>query len=106
MALTTEEALYFLGIDYADEMITANVNDAISMADAVLKGAIGDDVFQYFPDDPRLKHLQKLYTADAYNERYLQLSSNTKSANAQRYQIQTLELQLKLELRRKKEELV
>lgn len=102
--LSTESALQFLGIDYADPMITANVNGAIQTAEATLKGAIGDDVFEFFPDDARVDHLQKLYMADAYNERTLQPSASGKTANAHRYQVQTLELQLQMELRRKKAE--
>ena len=104
MAVSTEEALQFLGIDYADPMITANVNVAIAMAESTLKGAIGDDVFECFPDDARVDYLQKLYMADAYNERNLQSSASAKATNARRYQVQTLELQLQMEYRRKKEE--
>jgi hypothetical protein len=104
MALTLETALQFLGIDYADSMITANVNSAIQTAEATLKGAIGDDVFEYFPDDARIDYLQKLYMADAYSERTLQPSISGKTTNAHRYQVQTLELQLQMELRRKKAE--
>jgi len=105
MALTIEEALNFLGIDYADDMITANVRDAIQVADAVLIGSVGDDVFSYFADDSRLKHLQKLYMADAYQERTLQASGSGKTINAHRYQVQTLELQLRTEYQRKKAEI-
>jgi len=42
--------------------------------------------------------------ADAYNERTLQLSASGKTTNAHRYQVQTLELQLQMELGRKKAE--
>lgn len=104
MALTLETALHFLGIDYADPMITANVNSAIQTAEATLKGAVGDEVFEFFPNDARVDYLQKLYMADAYNERALQPSASGKVTNAHRYQVQTLELQLQMELRRKKAE--
>ena len=38
---TTQEVMDYLGIDYADEMVTRNIERTITVADAYLKGAVG-----------------------------------------------------------------
>lgn len=97
MVVETQDVLNYLGIDYADTMVTANVTRAISTADSYLKGAVGDD----YPDtDPRAKELALLLIADLYTNR----SSLTKSSYTVRKFVTDSLLQLRLELRRESEE--
>ncbi len=100
---TLEEVLDYLGIDYADETVKNNVTHALNAAIAAVKGAVGEDVLDFLPDNPKVKELVFLYTADLYDER----NTSTLKANAvNRRILDSMEWQLKLELRRKKEELV
>lgn len=93
--LTESELLDYLGIDYADDhMVRNNVASAIVLADAYLKGAIGDD---YPTDDPRAKELAKIIAADIYNNRGM----TEKIAYTVRKLVKDFELQLRMELRRK-----
>ena len=101
--ITLAEALQHLGIDYADEMVTANVTTAVAAAEQTLKGAVGDDVEVLMPNDARAKQLALLYVDDYYNERTL-ADTQTKQGSAFRGQVSVLEWQLKLELRRLREE--
>ena len=95
--LTEAELLDYLGIDYAeDHMVRNNVVSAIVLADAYLKGAIGED---YPTDDPRAKELAKIVAADIYNNRGM----TEKIAYTVRKLVKDLELQLRLELRRKED---
>lgn len=88
-----QDVLDYLGIDYADAMVTANVTRAISTADAYLKGAVGSD---YPADDPRAKELALIFIADLYDNR----GSLEKSSNTVRKFVTDSLLQLRLELRR------
>lgn len=98
---TVEDALYYLGIDYADDMVKQNVQTALDAAVSVLYGAVGSDVREFLPDDARVKTLIMAYMADFYNERYTEkFSTGQKASSAQRHLIQTMEWQVKLELRR------
>lgn len=90
---TTEEVLSYLGIDYADETVTRNVERAISTADAYLKGAIGDNYPTY---DPRAKELALIFIADLYDNRGM---IEKVSGNVRRL-VDDFMLQLRLELRR------
>lgn len=90
---TVNEVLDYLGIDYADEMITRNVERSISTADAYLKGAIGTD---YPTDDPRAKELALIFIADLYDNRG---TIEKVSGNVRRL-VDDFMLQLRLELRR------
>ena len=100
---TLEEALAYLGIDYADDAVRQNAQGALDAAVDVIRGAIGDDVYEMLPDSKKLKELTLLHTADLYDER----NTTTPKANAvNRRIVDSMEWQLKLELRRKKEELV
>ena len=90
---TESEVLVYLGIDYADDMITANVTRAIATADAYLKGAIG---FDYPKDDPRAKELALIFIADLYDNRGM---IEKVSGNVRRL-VDDFMLQLRLELRR------
>ena len=100
--ITVDEALKHLGIDYADEAVTANVTTAVAAAEQTLKGAVGDDVEAFLPGDARAKTLALLYVDDYYNERSLS-DAPGKSGTAYRGQVTVLEWQLKLELRRLRE---
>lgn len=91
--VSVDEVLAYLGIDYSDDMVKANIERAIKTADAYLKGSIGDN---YPVNDPRAKELALLVVSDLYDNRGLTttVSSNTRKLVAD------LSLQLRLELRR------
>ncbi|MDE6730875.1 MAG: hypothetical protein K2J71_08910 [Oscillospiraceae bacterium] len=98
-----EETLDYLGIDYVDDAVRRNAQMALDAAADVIRGAVGDDVYEMLPDSRKLKELTLLHTADLYDER----NTTTPKANAvNRKIVDSMEWQLKLELRRKKEELV
>lgn len=88
-----QDVYNYLGIDYADPMVEANVNRAISTADAYLKGAVGDN---YPSEDPRAKELALIFIADLYDNR----GSLEKSSVNVRRLVDDFLLQLRLELRR------
>jgi hypothetical protein len=94
---TEKEVMDYMGIDYADDMVKANINRAISTADAYLKGAIGKD---YPKDDPRAKELSLIFIADLYDNRGV---IEKVSGNVRRL-VDDMILQLKLELMRSAEE--
>lgn len=94
--LTTEEVLDYLGIDYADDMITRNIERSIFVADAYLKGAIGAE---YPTDDPRAKELALIFISDLYDNRGI---IEKVSGNVRRL-VDDFTLQLKLELARASE---
>lgn len=94
-----EQALQYMGIDYADEFVRGNTQRALNTAVGVLKGAVGDDVDTYFADDPRRDELVLMYTDDLYSER----GAKAKVSGATRKLAADMELQLRLELRRKRE---
>ena len=100
MMPTIEEALAYMGIDYADEVVTANARRALETAKAYLHGSVGADVEEYLPDDARVTELVLVYTDDLYSERGV----SAKVSNATRRLVANTELQLRLELRRAKEE--
>lgn len=100
MMPTTQEALEHLGIDYADDVVTANVNRALEAAKHVLYGAIGAEVETLLPDDPRVKELVLIYTDDLYSDRGV---VSSKTSNATRRLVADMEQQLRLELSRAKE---
>lgn len=93
MVVTIEEVKAYLGIDYADDMVNANIERAINTANAYLKGSIGND---YPTDDPRAKELALIIISDLYDNRGLQ---STIAGNTRRL-VDDLSLQLRLELRR------
>lgn len=96
---TTGELFNYLGIDYADEVVTYNVEKAAATARRTLLGAVGEDVEELLPDDERVEELIKIYTDDLYSERGV----SAKVSGATRKLVQSMELQLKLELRQKRE---
>ena len=91
--VTVNEALAYLGIDYADDMVRSNIERAIKTADAFLKGSVGKD---YPVDDPRSKELALIIVSDLYEKRGM---DSTVSGNTRRL-VEDLSLQLRLELRR------
>lgn len=98
--LTVSDALAYMGIDYADDMVTANVTRALATAVQVLHGAVGEDVGTYLPDDPRVEELVLIYTDDLYSDRGV----SAKVSGATRRLVADMELQLRLELRQAREE--
>lgn len=96
--LTPQEVTDYLGIDYADDMVNRNIQRCIKTADAYLKGSIGEG---YPPDDPRSKELALIIVADLYDNR--DSNSDSITGNTRRL-VDSLSLQLKLELRRKSDE--
>ena len=91
--VSVEEVLAYLGIDYSDDMVNANINRIIKTADAYLKGSIGE---HYPVNDPKAKELALIIISDLYDNRGL---TSTISGNTRRL-VDDLSLQLRLELRR------
>lgn len=96
---TIAEILQYLGIDYADEVVVANVTSALNDAKSYLQSAVGDDIFERLPDDPKVARLLKVYTQEMYDER----GTSAKAGSAKREMIHSLEWQLRLELARLRE---
>lgn len=96
-ALTQQDVLDYLGIDYVDDMIKRNIDRTISTADYILKGSIGKD---YPVEDPRVKELALIIAGDLYDNRGLTVAANV-SANTRKL-VDDMSLQLRLELRRSK----
>lgn len=96
---TIDDVLAYLGIDYADDAVTKNVQSALNTAKQVLLGSIGADVETYLPDDPRVAELVKIYVDDLYSERGV----SAKVSGATRQLVNTMEWQLRLELERARE---
>lgn len=95
--VTAVEVQEYLGIDYADGMVTSNIDRIIKTADAYLKGSIGEN---YPKDDPRAKELALIICSDLYDNRGL---ASTISGNTRKL-VDDFSLQLRLELRRKSNE--
>lgn len=98
--VTIEDALEHLGYDDHDEVIDRKVQRALNTGYAKMRGAVGEDVENYLPDDPRIDDLVLCYTAEAYDNR----EGGQKQASVRSRHAHDLELQLKAELRRKKRE--
>lgn len=96
---TLSDALNYMGIDYADAMVNANVQRALDAAKRYLKGAVGEDIEKLLPDDERVKELVLMYTDDLYSERGV----SAKVSGATRKLAADMELQLRLELVRARE---
>lgn len=94
---TKDEVLDYLGIDYADDMVTRNIERCIKVSDAFIKGSIGEN---YPVDDPRIKELSLIVIDDLYENRGL---DGNVSGNTRRL-VHDLSLQLRLDLRRKANE--
>lgn len=95
--LTSQEVKDYLGIDYTDEQVEANIIRIIKTADGILKGSIGEE---YNPDDPRAVELALIICADLYDNRELK---DRVSGNVRKL-VEDMSWQLRLELRRSKNE--
>ena len=100
MMPTIEEALAYMGIDYADAVVTANANRALAAAVRYIHGSVGEELETYLPNDARVSELVLIYTDDFYSNRG---GDSAKLSNATRRLVTSTELQLRLELQRKKE---
>ena len=100
--LTVEDALRHLGYDEPDETIGRTVTDELAEVKAYLQGAVGVDIFELMPEDPRVDTLMKAYLDDLHDDRG---TTSAKAGNAKRGMIHSTEWQLRLELVRKREEL-
>lgn len=89
----------YLGIDYVDDMITANLERSLKTADAFLVGSIGMD---YPKEDARAEELILVVASELYENRGMMLSGSV--SNTTRRMIDDLSLQLRLELARNSEE--
>lgn len=98
--VTYEEALVHLGIDYEDEVNKKIVTQKLAAAIATLRGAVGADVEDIMPDDARVNELVTTYLDDLYSNRGV----SAKVSGATRRLVQDMELQLRMELRRKRAE--
>ena len=94
--VTITEAAEYLGIDYLDDgMTAANLRRALESAIYRLYGSVGRDVETYLGDDPRVDQLVLIYTEEGYDNH----PGSAKQDAAKNHLRDTLELQLKLELR-------
>ena len=98
--LTINDALAHLGYDEPDELITNKVTAELDEAEAYLQGAVGMDVFDLLPTDPRVNILLKAYLDDLHDDRG---TTSAKAGNAKRELISSTEAQLKMELVRARE---
>ena len=92
---TVYEALEYLGIDYADELVLKNVARALETAKKVLYGSVGEDVEGLLPGDERITELILIYTDDLYSDRGVA----AKVSGATRKLVADMELQLRMERR-------
>lgn len=97
--LTINDVMDHLGVDLVDEVVERKVKRAWDTAEKTMLGAVGDDVRQYLPEDPRVDELVLIYADDLYSERGV----SAKVSNATRMMVSTMELQLRLELAAAKE---
>lgn len=100
--MTVDQALIYLGYevtDAQDPVVFANVSRLLSAAEATLRGAVGDDVFELMPTDPRVDELICEYMDDLHSMGGIV----SKVSSAVRHMTNTMELQLRLELGRLRE---
>lgn len=97
--VNVEEAKAYLGIDYDDDVVDANVEQALATAKKLIEGSVGEGLETYLPNDPRVRQLVLIYTDELYSERGVA----AKVSNATRRLVYDMELQLRLELRQAKE---
>ena len=94
--VTLNEAAQHLGIDYLDDAMTmANLQRALDSAIYRLYGSVGRDVEAYMDADPRVDQLVLIYTEEGYDNH----PGSAKMDAAKNHLRDTLELQLRLELR-------
>jgi len=92
----------YICIDYYedDPVVTANLQRAIDSATYRLYGSVGRDVETYLPGDARIEELLLMYGEESYDDH----TGSAKQASSQRHLRDLYESQLRLELRRAKEE--
>lgn len=90
--LTIQDVRDFLGIDFEDAANERVLIGLIGVSEAFLCGALGNS---YPQDDERIKALQKFVIADLYDNREM----NDKVVGARKRLIDSMLLQLKLEMR-------
>lgn len=66
--ITSEDLLAYLGIDYADDMVNKNIENAIAYADGELRESVSDN---YPVDHPLAPELALLYATASYEKRDL-----------------------------------
>lgn len=98
MAVTLQDALDYLSIDYADTHVKAKVERAMKSAVARMRGAVGADVETYLPGDDRTDQLVLIYTRENYDAENL----TEKEIRALKHLRDDLEPQLRRELSRLK----
>lgn len=90
--ITADDLLGYLGIDYADDMVTRNINRAINTASGELRESVADD---YPVDHPLTKELALIYASNAYENRGdISLSNNERKLSS------GIALKLRLYMRR------
>lgn len=94
IAISVDDVLDHLGIDYADDMVTRKIKRLIPTADKFLKSSLGKD---YPIDDPRAQELALIVIADMYDNRGLS-GSDKVSGNTRRL-VDDFSLQIRLELK-------
>jgi hypothetical protein len=99
--MTLDDALLHLGYDEVDETITRKVTSELEEAETYLQGAVGADIFDLMPEDPRVNILLKAYLDDLHDDKG---TTSAKASNAKRDMIHSTEWQLKLELAKAREE--
>lgn len=92
--LTTEDALEYLGIDYADAVVRANASRALRSAEQRMRGAVGSDIETVLPNDPRIDDLTLIFMEENYDGL---ASRSPKEIAVIKETRNTLELQLRSE---------
>lgn len=90
--ITAEAVRQWLGIDFNDTDVEANIAALIQTANAYMVGALGEN---YPQDDARVIQVQKALIADLYDHREL----SDKVSGATRRLVDSMLLQVRLEMR-------
>lgn len=99
--ITSDDLATYLGIDYADEMVSANLDMAVAAGKGYVKGAIGQEIVEALEDDAdiaRLKAVELAAAADYYDNRSMIADAKTKYSHVVRRMIDDFCLQLRLEM--------
>lgn len=87
------DVLDYMHIDYADDVVKRNIQNAIKSADSYLKGSLGEG---YPVDDPRCQELIKIIASEFYDNRGM---TETTPGNVRKL-VSDLSWQIRLEMRR------
>lgn len=100
--VTREDCLNYLGIaDADDQLVCRNVELARQAATEMLRGSVDYDIATYFPEhDARIHKLVLAYMAELYEDR----GTTAKAVKAKHAWVHDMEMQLRLEIARKKRE--